>query len=127
MSARDQCPTCSAPVELCVEVNGGEFEPISSVYRPAGVLLVQAEIQRGREAAAELAALKARRCDGCAWYVPDPAFMSPESAFGTCAMPHSGPTPEPPVSLYMDGEPIRVDVLVDADHACNAWEARTDG
>ena len=76
---------------------------------------------------AELAALKARRCDGCAWYVPDPAFMSPESAFGTCAMPHSGPTPEPPVSLYMDGEPIRVDVLVDADHACNAWEARSDG
>jgi len=118
VSARDQCPTCSAPVELCVEVNGGEFEPISSVYRPAGVLLVQAEIQRGREAAAELAALKARRCDGCKWYTPE------HSSYGACAMPNE----ERPMSLYFfDSSTAMPEVLVDADHACNAWEARTDG
>ena len=97
-----------------MEVNGGEFEPISSVYRPACVLLVQAEIQRGREAAAELAALKARRCDGCvrwgAVYVSGLyAGMAscdgqPVDDCGCGAMPMTAP-----------------------DHACNAWEARTDG
>jgi hypothetical protein len=63
---------------LCVEVNGGEFEPISSAYRPEGVMLVEAEIRRGHEAAAELAALKARRCDGCAWATPlgDPEYIA---------------------------------------------------
>lgn len=67
---------------------------------------------------AELAALKARRCDGCKWYTPE------HSSYGACAMPNE----ERPMSLYFfDSSTAMPEVLVDADHACNAWEARTDG
>lgn len=68
--------------------------------------------------AAELAALKARRCDGCKWYTPE------HSSYGACAMPNE----ERPMSLYFfDSSTAMPEVLVDADHACNAWEARSDG
>ena len=100
---------------LCVEVNGGEFEPISSAYRPEGVMLVEAEIRRGHEAAAELAALKARRCDGCRCFMP----TDHAPGYGFCQLPNmqqSGP-----VSVDL-GYPVP---QVRPDHACNAWTAKS--
>lgn len=38
-----------ANADLFVEVNGGELEPIEDVYRPEGVLIVQAELRKARE------------------------------------------------------------------------------
>lgn len=49
---------------------------------------------------AELAALKARRCDGCVWYGAD----SDTATFGECAW----------FDAYL---------TVDASHHCASWEA----
>lgn len=64
----------------------------------------------------ELAALKARRCDGCELYA-----AAPLSAAGRCGLPVSSITA--PMELDSPG-PAVIELLVDADHACNAWTAK---
>lgn len=59
--------------------------------------------------ATELAALKARRCDGCTWWRPD----EQPSGWGTCD------TDQP-----TDGPFIALALITAPDHACNAWTAR---
>jgi hypothetical protein len=110
---------------LCVEVNGGEFEPISSAYRPEGVMLVEAEIRRGHEAAAELAALKARRCDGCVWAKPLDA--SSLWVRGGHDMRRCDVQTQVEAPMLSDCTPRTAkwqEIVVRADHACNAWMAK---
>lgn len=63
---------------------------------------------------AELAALKARRCDGCVRW--GAVYVSgPYAGMASC-----------------DGQPVDdcgcgAAPMTTPDHACNAWEARTDG
>jgi hypothetical protein len=63
---------------------------------------------------AELAALKARRCDGCQWYEPEPEYEDDRST-GECMVGLHGQTP----AVWTCGS-----TLVAADHACNAWTAK---
>jgi hypothetical protein len=67
------------------------------------------------EAWAEIRALKARRCDGCAWYRPCDGPFPP--ADGECMLPH-----EDEAGMLL-AEPDW-ELLVDADHYCAAWTAR---
>ena len=69
-------------------------------------------------AAAELAALKARRCDGCEWYGDR---STPLAAYGTCTLANS----EYGAPLVLDGDAESGELLVEADHACNAWTAKS--
>lgn len=58
----------------------------------------------------ELAALKARRCDGCAWYGSGAGVP-----FGRCAL----------AEQYDEAMSAGSAVLhVKPDHACNAWSAK---
>lgn len=78
---------------------------------------------RGRQAlATELAALKARRCAGCAWYWP----CGPFTSTGVCALSGgdaAGPSqPDQPHWARADcNDDYSSWLLVNADHACNAW------
>lgn len=65
----------------------------------------------------ELAALKARRCDGCAHYAQQRGGVVP---FGACRLAESHEDVEMVFSVMVS----TVELFVDADHACNAWTAQ---
>ena len=61
---------------------------------------------------AELSALKARRCDGCAHYVD---ISTPRKRYGMC---RSAENEDAPACVDAD-RPFAL--LVNADHSCAAW------
>ena len=97
---------------------------------------------RGRLAlATELAALKARRCNGCAHYTPptlyDSTLTFDDDTWDVTEMPHSygrcaitatantEPT-TPTTPMYADdSEGYSAVLRVRPDHACNAWQPIT--
>jgi len=79
-------------------------------------MLTPDEVERKcSEALDELAALNARRCDGCAWFAEH--IDDPDSAFGSCLL-----------ALRRGDDPVRVyasvgdaELWVEPDHYCAAW------
>lgn len=66
--------------------------------------------------AQEVQEYRSRRCDGCVHYRAAPSTNS-----GRCVLSESSITA--PVELDTPS-PYDVRLLVDANHACNAWEAK---
>jgi len=94
--------------------------------RPISELMADRFEAKWVKAQRELAALKARRCDGCEYYDCDdsPGWRGPLQ--GTCEMTTRGPDQnEEGKTPYMDGgDIIGVCVMLPPDFSCKFWAAK---